>query len=83
MDQQIIFGPNNRSTGTITTWAVERIPRELGLTCNTRPYRIMAEIMKDGGPVGLSYGVTSLMKCRRVTDTLTVVGDQGSCYRNT
>ena len=45
MDQQIIFGPDNRSTGS-----VERFPRELGLTCNSGPYRITAEIVKDGGP---------------------------------
>ena len=48
VDQQIIFGPNNRSTGS-----VDRIPRELGLTFNTEPYRIVVEIVKDGGPVGL------------------------------
>ena len=29
MDQQIILGPNNHSTESVTTWAVERIPREL------------------------------------------------------
>ena len=63
MDQQIILGPDNRSTGSIITWAVEIIPRELGLTCNTGPNRIMTEIVKDGGPVGLGYGVTSLVKC--------------------
>ena len=52
VNQQIIFGPDNRSTGSITTWAVERIHRELGLTCNTGLYRITAEIVKDSGPVG-------------------------------
>ena len=62
VDQQMIFGPNTRSTGSITTWAVESNPRELGLNSNTRPNRITAEIVKDGGPVGLGYGVRSLMK---------------------
>ena len=90
MDQQIIFEPNNRSTGLITTWAVERIPRELGLTCNTGPERITTEIEKYGGPVGLGYGVISLVKYRRVVVTLTVVVTKesvtlmlpwkGSCY---
>ena len=63
-------GTDNCSTGSITTWAFEKIPRELGLTCNTGPYRIKAEIVKDGGPVGLGYSVTSLVKCRRVVVTL-------------
>ena len=72
VDQQIILGPDNRSTRSITTLAVERIPRELGLICITGPYRITAEIVKDGGPVGLGHGVTSLVKCRRVVVTLTV-----------
>ena len=72
VDQQIIFGPDNRSTGSITTWAFEKIPRELCLTCNTGPNRIMAKIKIDGGPVGLGYGVTSVVKCRRVVVTLTV-----------
>ncbi len=82
MDQQIIFGPDNRSTGSTTTWAVERIPRELGLTCNTRPNRITAENMKNGDPVGLYYSATTLVKCLRVVVTLTVTSDQGSCYIN-
>ena len=63
VDTQIISGPDNRSTGSITTWAVERIPRELGLTSNTGPYRIMTETVKGGGPVRLGYDVTSLLKC--------------------
>ena len=71
VDQQIIFRPNNRSAGSSTMWVVERIPRELGLTRNTGPHRIMAEIVKDGDPVGLDYGVTSLVKCWRVVVTLT------------
>ena len=35
----------------------------------------MTEIVKDGGAVELGYGVTSLVKCRRVVDILTVAGD--------
>ena len=66
MDQQIIFRPDNRSIGLNTTGDVERIHRELGPTYNIGPYRIMAKIVKDGGPVGLGYGVRSLVKCRRV-----------------
>ena len=54
-------------------WAVERIPRELGLTCKTGPYRITAEIVKDSSPVGLVYSITSLVKCQRVVVTLTIV----------
>ena len=42
----------------------------------------MAEIVKDGSPVGLGYGVTSLVKCQRVIVTWTVAGDQGSSYIN-
>ncbi len=72
MNQQIIFGPHNRSIGSITTRAVERIPRKLGLICNTGPYRITAEIVKDGSSVGLGYGITSLVKCQRVIVTLAV-----------
>ena len=81
MDQRIIFGPDKRSTWSITTWAVERIPRELGLTSNPGPYRITAEIVKDGGPVGLGYGVTSLVKWQR-SCYINVASDQGSCYIN-
>ena len=46
VDQQIIFGLHNHSIEAITTWAVERIPRELGLICNTET---TAKIVKDGG----------------------------------
>ena len=53
-------------------WAVERIPRELGLTCKTGLYRITAKMVKDSSPVELGYGVTSLVKCRRVIVILTV-----------
>ena len=70
VDQLIIFGPDNRSTGSITTSAVEKIPRELGLTYSTEPYWSTTKIVKDGGPVGLGYGVTSLVKCQRVIVTL-------------
>ena len=76
VDQQIIFGPHNCSIGSITTWAVERIPRELGLTCNTG---ITAKIVKDSGWVGLVYGVTSMVKCLRVVVTLTVAIDKDHC----
>ena len=69
VDQQIIFGLHNRSIESITTWAVVRIPRELGLTCNTE---ITDKIVKDGGWLGLGYGVTSMVKCRRVVVILTV-----------
>ena len=66
VDQQIIFGPNNHSTRSITMLAVERIPSELGLTCTTGPFRIMAKIVKNSGPVGLGYSITLLVKCQRV-----------------
>ena len=72
VDLQIIFGPDNRSIGSITTWAAEKIPRGLGLTCNIGLYRITAEIVKNNGSVGLRYGVISQVKCRRVVVTLTV-----------
>ena len=75
-DQQIIFVPDNRSTGSITTWAVEGIRRELGPICNTGPFSITAEIGKDGSPVELGYCDTLLVKRRRVVVTLTFAGDK-------
>ena len=89
VDQQKIFGPDNHSTGSVMTWAVKRIPRELGVTCNTGPYRITVEIVKDDG---LGYNFTSLVQCRRVIVTLMLLwqgsyyingaGHQGLCYIN-
>ena len=91
VDQQIIFGPDSRSTGTVTTWAVEMISRELGVTCNTGHYRITTEIVKDGGRVGvrLRHYITGevsksrcyINRCRDKDHVTLMVLWPGSCYR--